>query len=115
MSSLVTNALRCKDLLNIQFEFINLAVDATNTSTPRLRRAADGPAFIVIRLPPQHIAEEAFTSSTTTPPPFKAFLSSPSRIAFELPKTIAEIMFTLDDVMHLLTELAPITADLPGD
>jgi hypothetical protein len=61
--SFFANVLRSGDLLNFQLEFVNLVIDSTNPAAPRLRRETSGDAFIVLRLPPQHIAEDSLKSS----------------------------------------------------
>ena len=99
--------LRARDLAYFQLELINLALDDPSSSSPMLKRGASGPAYIVLRLPPQHIAEEAMLADGPTPDlPYRAFLSCPSRLAFEVPSAITAIPFRLDDILQHLTEWA---------
>jgi hypothetical protein len=56
------DVLRAEDLLALQFEFVNLELqtrtDAEGNRSARLVASAD--AFIIVKFPPQSIAEEAF-------------------------------------------------------
>src|SRR6516164_9402535 len=115
MSSVVIEALRAKDLLRIQFEFINLTVDSANPSAPRLRRAAAGPAFIVMRFPPQHVAEEASSSSHDNPPPYVAFAACPSRLRIQLPDDISDISLTIEDLLDAVKDLPVLTSPIDGE
>jgi hypothetical protein len=104
MSSFVANLIRPIDLLDLQFEFVNLTLDVTSIGRPRLRRTNVAPALIVVRLPPQHVAEEVGSDHSSRRFPYKAFLSCPSRIAFEVPENVAEIPFTVDDILSRIAE-----------
>src|SRR5262245_48627623 len=77
--------LRVKDLVHVQFEFINLSLETPTASTPFLRRSAGGAAYIVVHVPPQHVAEPAFNPNDTGTgdPPYQGFLACPTRIVFE--------------------------------
>jgi hypothetical protein len=99
------NVLRSGDLLNFQLEFVNLVVDSTNPAEPRLRRETSGDAFIVLRLPPQHIAEDSLKSSEQRAPPYEAFLASPSRLAFQLPAGDVDIDFNLRSILEAFKQL----------
>jgi len=114
--SFVINVLRSKDLLNLQFEFINLVVDSADIAAPRLKRATAGDAFIIVRLPPQHIAEQVIRTSDDRHFPYEAFIASPSRLAFQLPATPVEIPFNLRSVLRYVTDLPlKLTTALPAD
>lgn len=106
MPPLVVDVLRAKDLFHAQFEFINLTLDTTIPAKPVLRRAGTGRAFIVIRLPPQHIADRVFDGGTFENVPHQAFLSCPTRIAFELRANSDQVDFS---VSGLLAEIAKST------
>src|SRR5262249_41639380 len=99
---LVIRLLRAKDLLNLELELVNLTLDASDPARPRLRRENAGPSAIVVRVPPQHIAEQAFTDGGRQSLPHQAFLSCASRLALQLPDGDIDIAF---DIEHILTTL----------
>jgi hypothetical protein len=111
--SFVVNVLRSRDLLNFQLEFINLEPPDASDSEPVLRRMGDLPAFIVLRLPAQHIAEIVIDGSTVKPP-YQAVVASPSRLTFKLPEDQAELPFQLTSILQLLTTLAPHSDPIEG-
>jgi len=110
--NLLVNVLRTDDLLALQFEFVNLHLDATASQEARLvRTPAWQPAFIIVHFPPQHLAEQAFfLDDTGGPPPgpvpVKALLSDPSRLVFKLPDEVGSIPYTLDALLDW-TKLEP--------
>lgn len=110
------SVLRPDDLLALEFECINLEVRAG--VPPRLvRKNAAAPAYLVVHFPPQHIAEQAFfettpgyqpdpkapaeptTAETPAPPPVLARIAGPTRLAFFVPKEVAEIPLTLESLL----------------
>jgi hypothetical protein len=113
--SFVVNAFRAKDFLNVQLEFVGLSLDASGPDGQRLVRDGVGPAFIVMRLAPQHIAEEAFVPDSAGTRRRDGFVSAPSRIAFRLPDATREIPFTLQSVLETVKSLEPVTSDLRAD
>lgn len=107
MASFVEAILRSKDLLHFQLELTNFKLDPAARPVPLLKRESAAPAFAVLRLPAQHIAEEAAPLGATQPGvPYRAFLSSPSRITLAVPALVNEIPFTLDAILQRLTEWA---------
>jgi hypothetical protein len=94
---------RPKDLLYLQLEFINLKVEGIST-TPVLKRIAAGPAFIVLRLPPQHVAEQVRPQGGQLQLPSKAFLSSPSKISVRVPDAVPEVRLGLENLLGKLAE-----------
>lgn len=101
---------RAGDLLALTFQFINLKFSTGTGGARQLVRATEGrPAHIVVHLPAQHIAEQAFLEAapevpdapdaadgeTPTPPPVQARLSGPSRLVFRLPDDMQAIPYTL--------------------
>lgn len=105
------NVLRSRDLLNLQFELVNLRIDDRGPR-PVLTRESPGDAFIVVRLPPQHVAEQAVVAGESPSPPYAARLSSPSRVAFRLPDEDSEVPLRLPD---LLARLETLPLALPAD
>jgi len=110
------SVLRADDLLYCQFELVNLALGTSASGAPQLTRAAAGPAFIVVRLPPQTIAEQVVPPPGPEPGlPFDAGLSGPSRLTFLVPDNMTSVAFRLDALLALMgsANLA-IANDLTG-
>ncbi|WP_438040765.1 hypothetical protein [Sorangium sp. So ce128] len=120
-------AVRPDDLVSLQISFENIALDTTQRM-PVLRRAdADKDAFLVLELPAQAIAEEAFyfdklepttPGSSPTWPPARTILSNPTRLVFRVPVEIAEIHYSLEGILAVLPNCPLIVArsarsDLP--
>ena len=109
--------LRADDLLYCQFELVNLTLGASASGAPRLTRGAAGPAFIVMRLPPQAIAEQVVPPTGAEPAlPFGAGLAGPTRLTFLVPDNVDAIDFRLDALLALVggANLA-IANDLAGE
>src|SRR6266536_400544 len=99
MSSLFETIIRADDFLHCQFEFVNLALRTSSAGTQQLERAAAGPAFIIVRLPPQNIAEQVAQGSLTLNLPYQAGLSGPSRLAWRLPDSFTHVEYRLDALL----------------
>lgn len=111
-STFFETVLRSTDLFHFQLEFINFEPPG---SAPVLKRASSGRAFIVLRFPPQHIAEQARRVGAGSPSlPYRAFASCASRVAFEVPASVREIPFHLDAILHHLTQWEPYTGPISG-
>lgn len=101
--------IRREDLLHLNFYFVNLGlvIDETNTKPPYLtRNIPDHPAYIVVFFPPQSIIERTFFESevaaTTDPlgvPPIRARMSGRSRLAFKVKDEVAEIPYTVENLL----------------
>ena len=109
MAGAFETILRPEDFLYCQLEFVNLRLVTPAAGGPRLVRSNDGPAFIVVRLPPQHFAEEAVGSAATFRLPLRGTPSAPSRLAFRLPSSFTGVDYRVDT---LLGQIA--TAELVG-
>src|SRR6185437_4377719 len=111
------SVLRADDLLYCQFELVNLALGSSATGAPQLTRAAAGPAFIVVRLPPQTIAEQVVPPGASEPAlPFGAGLAGPSRLAFLVPDDMPAVPFRLDAFLALMGKANLVIAnDLASD
>jgi hypothetical protein len=97
--------LRADDLLALTFEFINLQLDAGAGHAPRLVRIQSAaPAFVIVHFPPQHVAEQTFSETTsgvnTVPPPVGSVLAGPSRLVFEVAGSVTAIPFTTDALLN---------------
>jgi hypothetical protein len=110
------SALRADDLLALTFDFFNLRLDTTGGAQPRLVRITPGaPAFIVVELPAQHIAEQVFPQldgglAGLTPPPIASVMAAPTRLAFQLPDDLQAVPFTLRNLLdwvRFTTSVAP--------
>jgi hypothetical protein len=99
--------IRPADLLVLTFDRINLKLD-TSGPVPRLVRAGDGPAYLIVGFPPQHIVEQAyFESADDDGFPF----SAPTPTARELGELSASEQATLTVVR---AEPAPKEETPPG-
>jgi hypothetical protein len=112
--SFVANLIRPRDLLDAQLEFVNFSLDVADPGRPRLRRSGTGQAAVVLRLPPQHVAEEVTGGSPAPRLPYQARLSCPSRIAFKVPASVADIPFNAEAILKLLGGWEPLVADPAG-
>ena len=115
---------RPDDLLNLEFECVNLELDASDPRHPALVPiAAASPAFLIVHFPPQSIVESAFFEPSPIPPPpdppgtsrpvrplppprqpvasgVEARLSGPSRLVFRLePDPGMRIPYFLDALL----------------
>ena len=115
--SLVVHLCRAKDLLDVELEFINLTLDASNPTQPRLKRETAGLALIVMRLRGQHIAEEVFPRDSQRSIPHKAFLACPSTLSFALRDDVGEVPFSIVEILSELDGAALVvepSAGVPG-
>ncbi|WP_437912526.1 hypothetical protein WME73_36240 [Sorangium sp. So ce302] len=112
-------AVRPEDLISLQISFENIALDTTHR-TPALRRAdAHRDAYLVLELPAQAIAEEAFyfdklepttPGSSPTWPSARTILSNPTRLVFRVPAEIAEIHYSLEGILAVLPSCPLVVA-----
>ncbi|MGB4704582.1 MAG: hypothetical protein WBI18_05850 [Candidatus Saccharicenans sp.] len=121
-AGLLLKAFRPDDLLLLDFEFLNLKL--INLPRPHLVRENPSlPAYLIVHLPPQSIAEEVFyeastpaESETPKPPPVFTRISGGSRLAFLIPDEIKEIPLTLESLLawHLYQpSLVPVAQIFP--
>ncbi|WP_036216159.1 hypothetical protein [Lysinibacillus sphaericus] len=97
--------IRPKDLLALQFEFINLAFvcGGNQGKIPHLQRTKKKePSYLIVHFPPQHIAEEVFCDDKVNSPiqPIQSRLSEPSRLVFKLPDKSDSILYSLDKLLN---------------
>ncbi|MFN2587212.1 MAG: hypothetical protein ABR613_03695 [Actinomycetota bacterium] len=119
--------IRPADLLVAEFELVNLHVRPAGDGKPSeiVRRDAEGEAFLILHLPPQNIAEQAFwetapkytveprpgrpadPSSDETPvdPPVLSRIAGTSRIAFRVSAGFRAIPYTIDGLLEACGEL----------
>ena len=102
----VISILRPQDLLIARFELINLHIEKKTFRAPRLVRA-DGhaPAFLLVHLPPQHVAERAFFKEELNPEKpsigcMESQLACESRLGFRLRDDVAEIPYDLASLLN---------------
>jgi hypothetical protein len=107
--SFTLSYLRPDDLLNLDFEFINLKLNPGNPPT-LVRQNAGSPAYLIVHFPPQSIAEEAFyevaeefnapgKSDPLRPPPVFSRVSGRSRLAFRIPDSLPAIPYTIESLL----------------
>jgi hypothetical protein len=107
--SFTLSFLRPDDLLNLDFEFINLKLNPGNPPT-LVRQNAGSPAYLIVHFPPQSIAEEAFyevaeefnapgKSDPLRPPPVFSRISGRSRLAFRIPDSLPAIPYTIESLL----------------
>jgi len=121
LPAFTVSVLRPDDLLNLEFEFVNLKLVPGNP--PKLvRQNPASPAYLIVHFPPQSIAEEAFweaakefkpapdpaksrifqlqaNSDVPRTPPVLSRISGRSRLAFRIPDDIPEIPYTLESLL----------------
>ncbi len=94
---------RPDDLLQLDFDFVNLRVDAGPGRPAKLVRVdANAPALIIVTFPPQHLAERAFSFGEPPPTVFRpaqARLAGATRLAFRLPSGLNEILYTVESLL----------------
>jgi len=99
--------IRPDDLLALTLDFYNMNFAAGGGTPSLVRVQPDQPAYLVVQFGPQHIAEEAFFESDfpqplpkNAEPPVPARLAGPSRLAFIVPNSVAEIPYTLESLLN---------------
>jgi hypothetical protein len=121
--------LRPADLLALRLELRNLTV--APGQPPRLKKAGDGAATLIVHFPPQSISEETFferpppgTANQPPPrptpgkpepggvedptgPPVRARIAGESRLAFDVPDGF-DVPYTLEGVLAAMESL-PLT------
>ncbi|MFN7926815.1 MAG: hypothetical protein U0Y68_02525 [Blastocatellia bacterium] len=127
--------LRPDDLLVLELAFFNLKLDDPKKPAPQLVRIdPQQNAYIVVHLPPQHIAEQAFwesdkesgdnkNSDHVSAPPVQTILSGSSRLAFLVPSTALPLAYSLTTLLEKISGFEPsVTAAVnfgkrgkPGD
>ncbi len=103
---------RATDLLVVDVELVNLAVTADGARLARVE--PDQPARLILRLPAQHVAEEAFFetqggAAPAGPPPVKALAAGESRLVFTLPADRADLPLSVGGILGW-DELEPALA-----
>lgn len=126
MADFSASALRADDLLDLRFDFFNLRLETPAGAQPRLVRITPAdPAFVVVGLAGQHMAEQVFPELDgglvgLTEPPVTSVMSAPTRLAFQLPDALQSIPFTLRDLLDWTRLQTSVTANalpdpLPGE
>jgi hypothetical protein len=106
---------RARDLLVAELHFHDLVLDPAGD---RLNVVAGGEPLIVLHLPPQHVAEQAFWKDDEISDEKVAAMSriaGPTRVAFRLPAGVATVPLRLVPLLELLEkcELRVVDAALP--
>jgi hypothetical protein len=119
-----TTILRPDDLLLLDFDFVNIALETTENGA-RLVPVLGNKAYIIVHFPPQNIAEEAFFETNNnfknldaykspsapndpdgstpnqeiTSLPLRSLMSGPSQLVFEVPDSVTEIPYTIQGLL----------------
>ena len=116
-----TRLLRPQDLLSLEVQAVNLRLDTRGPDGPRLVRT-DGPgdALLVIRIPPQSIAEEVEPEGNPDLPAgtAQARISGESRLVFRLPDDVDSVPYTTAGLLEwsqLEPVLTPVARPGPGE
>jgi hypothetical protein len=134
------SVLRQDDLLSVSVDFVNLSLDTSKLSTPKLViQNGAATAYLIFTFPPQSLLEEAyFEESTTiksvpsfnpTEPPLSsnpdtlaapgnvpAYLSGSSRLVFKVPSKVKEIAYSVEGLLdwtHLDLVVSPFALGKP--
>ncbi|MGW2403278.1 hypothetical protein ACWCXK_01895 [Streptomyces sp. NPDC001739] len=88
---------RPADMLVVDIALVGLRFDGARR---RLVRAPDAPnAFVLVGLPPQHVAEEVPDDLNKVTAPMKAVTAGSTRLAFSVPADIKELELSLDGLL----------------
>jgi hypothetical protein len=103
------DVLRAADLLALTFGFVNLRVEFPDGQPPQVSRMTAGqPAYIIVELPPQHIAEQYMSDSFFTP---SAALADRSRLVFAVPDDAGTFPFALAHLLDWSGQTLSVTAN----
>ncbi|WAS91570.1 hypothetical protein [Nannocystis punicea] len=105
--------IRPEDLIWLEISFDNLVLD-TSGQMPVLRRADEAQdAHLVLELPAQAVAEEAFYFDKLEPPPAsgefptwppaRTILASPTRLVFRVPPEVPTIQYSPEGILAILS------------
>lgn len=99
---------RARDLLNLNVKLVNMVVSGVGAARKIRRISASKPAYLILRFPPQAIAETTWPdlSSLPKPPPVikntevaDSRISGESRLSFIVPADVSEIPFSVKGVL----------------
>lgn len=96
---------RRDDLLSLEVDFLNLALEGGGGIPPRLVRAdSTKDAYLIARFnAPQNIAEQAFLETSLPPPvtgpPVSALAAGPSRLAFKLGAGMNSVDYSVTNLL----------------
>jgi hypothetical protein len=96
---------RRADQLWLDIDAGNLAPDLSVPGDPRLRRAGLEPAYLAVRFPPQHLAEQVHSGAAAPTWPAGTRRAGASRLVFRLPDDVDSLPLT-DDALLSWGELA---------
>jgi hypothetical protein len=95
LGGVTIDVVRPDDLLVVSFQFPNGGVDA-GPPLQVIRSDATQPQTVVVKFPPQHIAESDFNvNAPVGAPPIPAVMSGTSRLVFTVPASQAAVPLTL--------------------
>lgn len=111
-------AVRPDDLVLLDISFENLVLELRAAGPMIVRGNAHREAYLVVELPAQAIAEEAFYFDKLEPPQpafptwptARTILAGPSRLVFRVPPEITEIRFSLEGILQVLPRCPLVVA-----
>lgn len=139
--ALTVEVLRPEDLLTLTIEGQNLRLDTTDPKKPMLVvDTPSQPAYLIVSFPPQSITEKAYFEVGNPQPPFNnpppgtpplattsdpldpagqtpARMAGPSRLVFQLPKTLTKIPYQLSSLLdwsQLTLVVSPVAEGKPA-
>ena len=107
MATFSVDVVRADDLLVMRIDLVNLALDPDESQRPRrlIRDTGGIDALLIVRFPPQHIAEmclrELATGDVTDPGAdhVPSIIAGESRLVFRLPGTMTSLPLTLEALL----------------
>jgi hypothetical protein len=113
--SLIVEALRPQDMINLRFEFYNAERSVTSGQTYIVPTDASQPSFMVIYFPAQHLGEQVVDYPVKKwPTSRRGALAGNSWLAFQLPANAA-IPYTFSGLLSwasMTPQLVPVVSDL---
>lgn len=111
------DVVRPDDLLVATLDFYNLVKVTPGGGRTRLEMSGPGDAFIVLRMPPQSFAEQAFFEtndpSTTEPagaPPVGSRMAGASQVVFRIAVSELPLKYSLESILATLTRSAQVVS-----
>jgi YVTN family beta-propeller protein len=91
---------RPDDLMQLDFDFVNLRVDAGPNKPAKLVRVDPAQAaLIIVNFAPQHVAERVLSEDQEVSAPLQSRIAGESRLAFRLPNGVNELPYTLESLL----------------
>jgi hypothetical protein len=111
---------RADDLLDLQLRFVNLQLEQRPGGAVLTRVNPAAETLLIVELPPQHVAEQAFDQPAGVPapdPPVPAEPAGPSRLVFRLTGETQQLPVTPEALLSwrpMMPMLAPAAQPVPS-